>query len=152
MAKQRRVIGDFLKINLPTGELGYSRVLKNASFAIYDLVTKDLIDITEIAKQDVLFIISVYDDVVTSGRWQRIGNLPLEENLKQLPLKFIQDVLNPSKFELYDPNTGDIKPTQKTNCIGLERASVWEAQHVEERIIDHYAGKPNIWVEEMKIK
>jgi hypothetical protein len=65
---------------------------------------------------------------------------------------FIQDELEPNKFELYDPNTGDIKPAKKVDCIGLERAAVWEAGHVEERIVDHFAGRTNKWVEDMRIK
>ncbi|RQO64361.1 hypothetical protein DBR43_33045 [Pedobacter sp. KBW06] len=152
MGKQRRAIGDFLKINLSNGKIGYARVLKMASVAIYDFMTNDVADVSEIAQREVLFIVAVYDDVITSGRWQKIGKLPLEDKFEQLPVKFIQDALDPNSFELYDPNSGKIEKTQKNKCIGLERASVWEGEHVEERIVDYYLGRPNIWVEEMKIK
>jgi len=34
----------------------------------------------------------------------------------------------------------------------LEVAAVWEAYTVEERLCDHYNGKPNEWVEKNSIK
>lgn len=40
----------------------------------------------------------------------------------------------------------------REECEGLEICAVWEAHAVEERIIDHYNGVPNFWVESMKIK
>ncbi len=152
MAKQQRTIGAFLKITLPNGKFGYARIVKDASYVIYDLMTDSLVEISEILPREILFIVAVYDDVVTSGRWEKIGKLPLEERFLRLPMKFIQDELEPDKFELYDPNTGDIKPANKADCIGLERAAVWEAEHVEERIVDHFAGRTNKWVEDMRIK
>ncbi|MFD2162265.1 immunity 26/phosphotriesterase HocA family protein [Paradesertivirga mongoliensis] len=152
MARQQRTVGAFLKINLPNGKFGYARILKEASYAIYDLTTYEVVDVNEIAKHNVLFFVAVYDDVVTSGRWEKIGKRPLEEQFFGLPMKFIQDAQNPDKFSLYDPNSGDITAANKEDCLGLERAAVWEAEHVEERIVDHYEGRPNRWVEEMKAK
>lgn len=64
-------------------------------------------------------------------------------------MKFIQDVLNPEKFELYDPNNGEIIPATKEQIQGLECAAVWEAEHVESRIIDYYEGRPNKWVKQL---
>ncbi|CAM4121212.1 Immunity protein 26 [Pedobacter westerhofensis] len=152
MIKQNRVIGDFLEIKLPNGKLAYARVLDKASVAIYNVINKKALDISEVMKHDMLFTVAVYKDVIVDGRWRKIGNRPLEEGLKKLPMKFIQDELSPDFFELYNPNNGDIIPAKKEDCIGLERASVWEAENVEERIVDHFNGKSNIWVEKMKLK
>ena len=152
MLKQKRKVGDFLRIPLPNGKWGYGRVLDNASYAIYDLVNDKTTEISEIIKQGVLFILAAYKDAVTSERWIVIGHSPLEQALIRLPMKFIQDELNPEKFELYDPNTGKTTPAKKQDCIGLERAAVWEPFQVEERIVDHFSGKPNVWYEKMKVK
>ena len=35
-------------------------------------------------------------------------------------------------------------------CVGLERAAVWEPEHVEDRLRDHFAGRSNRWVESLK--
>jgi hypothetical protein len=67
-------------------------------------------------------------------------------------MEFIQNTLDPSKFSLYDPNTGEMTPATKEQCIGLECAAVWEAEHVVDRINDHYAGRKNKWLEQLEIK
>jgi hypothetical protein len=152
MSKQSKAIGDFLKVRLPDGNLGYLRVLDKASVAVYDVTTEKALDVIEIIKHDILFIVAIYKDVIVDGRWEKIGHLPLEEGLKELPMKFIQDEFNPDYFELYNPNSGDIKPAKKADCFGLERASVWEGEHVEERIVDNFNSRTNTWVEKMKIK
>jgi hypothetical protein len=34
----------------------------------------------------------------------------------------------------------------------LERAAVWSATHIVDRLQDHFAGKPNKWVASMRPK
>ena len=151
MKRQWKVVGAFIKIKLPNGRNSYGRILENANYAFYDLITEnDNVNLEQIANQKILFIVAVYDDAITSGRWIKIGKLPLEPDLQLLPPKFIQDKLNPDSFELYNPNTGNTKSVIRQDCIGLERAAVWEPNQVEDRIIDYLNSKPNIWVERMK--
>lgn len=153
MKKQRLTIGAFLSIQLSTNQYAYARILDNAAFAIYDFITQEVnTDLHSIANKPVLFIVSVYDYAVTSGRWKKLGKLQLEDSFRTLPMKFIQDALLPDRYSLYNPNTGDIKDVNKDECIGLERAAVWEPEHVESRISDYYAGKPNIWVDQLRLK
>jgi hypothetical protein len=143
MERQRRVVGAFLKIILPDGKYCYGRILEKANYAFYDMITEDGdVDLMQITKHKILFIIAVYNDAVTSGRWIKIGKLPLEPELQILPLKFIQDKLNPEHFEFYDPNTGSIKTATRQDCMGLERAAVWEPYHVEERIVNYLMMNP----------
>ncbi len=152
MKKQRRTIGAFVAIPLSTGQFAYARILDDAEYAVYDLVTSHVeTDVELIRSKPVLFLVAVYNDAVTSGRWEKIGKMPLEDNLRVLPLKFIQDAIHPEQFSIYNPNTGEIRETTKVECVGLERVAVWEPEHVESRIIDYYAGRPNVWVEQMKL-
>jgi hypothetical protein len=37
-------------------------------------------------------------------------------------------------------------------CEGLEPAAVWDATHVAERLRDHYAGQPNVYLERMRLQ
>ncbi|RYZ25885.1 MAG: hypothetical protein EOO10_17075 [Chitinophagaceae bacterium] len=99
-----------------------------------------------------LFIVTIYSSVIPSGRWPRVGKADVKQQLKALRLKFIQDPLNLASFELYDPNTGDIRKATRQECVGLERSSVWAAEHVESRIGDHFAGKENVWVQLLAMK
>lgn len=153
MKRQQITVGSFFTVKLPCNKYGYGRILNNANYAFYDLfTTTEEADINNIINAKVLFIVSVYNDAINSGRWQKLGKMPLEENLMSLPMKFIQDPLDPNKFRLYDPNSGKMKDAERADCIGLEVAAVWEAYNVEERLCDHLAGKPNQWVEESRIK
>ncbi len=152
MAKQRITIGAIVEIDLGDNTYSYAQLLDGGS-AFFDLRTSEKIkNVKELAGAKVIFILRVYDDVITSGRWKKIGKLPIREELEVLPMKFMQDELNPNSFELYNPNTGEITPATREECKGLECAAVWEAEHVEERIRDYYENRPNIWVEKMSIK
>lgn len=150
--RQHLTIGAVVRIPLEQGYFSFARILPKGNLAIYDLRTQEAVpDLHFIISQPILFIVAVYADAVSKGRWQKIGKVPLEAALTILPYKFIQDQFT-GNIELYDTNTGKITPASKSEIIGLERSSVWEAEHVESRIIDFYNNVPNIWVEHLKAK
>src|SRR5690606_29009893 len=139
--------GAIFKLDLEGGYHTYGRILGKSNYAFYNKRTKDEVkDMREIIDSPILFIVAVYNSAITKGRWEKVGKMPLEDHLKTLPFKFIQDQIEPDKFRLYNPNTGEMTPTTKDQCEGLEAAAVWEAEHVEERIRDYFAGRPNKWV------
>ena len=137
-------MGSVLKIDLGGGYHGYGRILEKASYAFYDIRTTDELQISEIISHRILFIVAVYNYAVNSGRWLKIGKpINLESNLLVLPNKYIQDVINPKEFSIYEPNSGVISSAKKEDCIGLEVAAVWEAEHVEERLRNYFDGVSN---------
>jgi len=149
MAKQRRTIGAIVEIDLGDGYYSYARILDYASFAFYDILSAERVGtIKQITDKPILFTLAVYNDVVSSGHWVKIGTVPLPHSLQTLPTQFIQDALHPGRFELYYPNSGKIQPVPKEACEGLERCAVWDANHVEERLRDHFAGRPCKWLKE----
>jgi hypothetical protein len=149
MVKQKIIIGSILEIKI-CDYYCYAQILGKASYAFFDFKSLNrLTDLTLLESSPVLFILSVYNDVVTEGKWVKVGKIEIRKDLKVLPMQFIQDPLNSEKFELYDPNTGKIIPTTKENVQGLECAAVWEAEHVESRIKDYYKGFPNKWVKQL---
>ncbi len=77
-----------------------------------------------------------------------IGHEPLTSAMLILPPKFIQDPFDKKIFSLYE--NGVIRPATREQCLGLERASVWEPEHVEDRLRAHYAGNLNHVVELLK--
>jgi hypothetical protein len=89
--RQQRTPGAILKISLGNGYHSYARILDKSSYAFYDVMTKDDIQsMDEIVSKPIIFIIAVYNDVVTSGHWLKIGKVPLEASLQTLPLKYIR--------------------------------------------------------------
>lgn len=154
MVRQRITEGSILEINIENQYYVYAQILtKGHGCAFFDYKTKEkLTDVSVLKTAPVLFIVAVYNDIITQGHWLKVGKLPIRENLSVLPMQFIQDIYNPEKFKLYNPNTGEITPTTRDNTIGLERAAVWDSHHVENRIRDYYLGVPNETVEQLKIK
>lgn len=153
MSKQRITKGSIHEINIDNVYNIYTQVLSNSEYAFFDFKTKDhLADLEVLENAPILFIIAVHKSAIAEGRWPKVGKLPIRNELTVLPMNFIQDSLNPSFFELYNPNTGEITPATKEECLGLESAAVWEANHVEDRIRDHYNGVTNASVEALKIQ
>lgn len=150
MKRQIITPGSILEIHIEKEYYVYAQILLNGlGYAFFDFKSKvRLMDLNTLLNCKVLFILMVYDDVITKGVWLKVGKLPIREELLIQPMKFIQDALNPDKFQLYNPNTGEISSATKKDCKGLERASVWEANHVEDRIRDHYLGVPCAWLKE----
>jgi hypothetical protein len=86
---------------------------------------------------------------IKKGLWPIVGHVPSEDQLKAPP-RFIQDALNKDRFEIYED--GKIRPSTRGECSSLECTAVWDPEHIEDRLRDHYAGRKNKWVESMKIK
>lgn len=150
--RQRITPGAVLEIVL-NGKYYYAQILKSKGCAFFDFKSEKPINNHSILNDvNILFILRVYDDVITKGRWIKVGKLDIRDELQTEPFKFIQDSLNPKSFELYNPNTGEIIPATREQVEGLECAAVWEAEHVEDRIRDYYDGKPNVWVQQLAIK
>lgn len=153
MVRQRITIGSILEIRIEDQYYSYAQILTEADCAFFEYKsTERLKDFSILENAGILFIVAVYSNVITQGKWLKVGKLNIRESLKHKPMKFIQDPLNQYNFELYNPNTGEISKATKEQCIGLECASVWAANHVEDRIRDYYLGVPNIWYEQTKIK
>jgi len=147
-AKGRKV-GDIVKIPLGDGTHTYAHALQEASFAVYNCRVADELAVERVVNRPVLFFVAVMHHAVRKGRWPIIGHSPLDDHLRRPPT-FIQDPLNKNSFSIYE--NGQIKPSTREQCVGLERMAVWEPEHVEERIRDQYAGRNNKWVELLKMR
>lgn len=59
------------------------------------------------------------------------------------------DPLDRSVITLYQG--GKETPATKTEAKGLERAAVWDPEHIQDRLRDHYMGRLNKWVKLLRI-
>lgn len=148
--RQRRTLGDIVEIDLGQEFMAYARVLEEGLFAFYDSRARQPLAMDDITARAVLFIVPVMAYAVTRARWKVVGNAPLDDTLQNPPPLFWQDVLDPDSFKLYDK--GKFRPATREQCMGLERLAVWDPEHVEDRLRDHYLGRPNDSVESLKIK
>jgi hypothetical protein len=112
--------------------------------------TKENLSFDDLKDKPYLFISPVMHKAVTSGRWPIIGTYPLESRLKKEPEYFNQDSLDPKLIEIYQG--GKTRKGTKREAAKLEPCAIWSAEHIEERIRDHYAGRSNRWVESLKLQ
>jgi hypothetical protein len=150
MKRQSEAIGDVVRIDLGDGFHTYARKLEEGIFAFYDCRVKEELPIDQIISCPILFQVPVMAYAVKRGRWEVIGRAPLDDVLKNPSPRFMQDALRPQVFSIYEK--GKIRPATKEECVGLEREAVWDPEHVEDRLRDHYAGRKNKWVESLKMK
>lgn len=151
MPKKKPTPGTILKIPFDDTVHTYARVLRHPFIAVYDCKTsEDVTSLEEIIAKEILFVVAVMDRAVTGGRWKAVGALPLKDGEIPIPDQFMQDMFNPNNCQIID-SSGNVREATIEECEGLERAAVWEAEHVEDRIRDHYLGRPNRWLESMKL-
>lgn len=147
--QQKWIPGDFFVVPLQNKEYGYGRVLESPLIAIYSVKDKNpSIEVDKLKIAEVLFRVWVMKYAITEGVWPVIGHDPLSEQLKITPPFFKQDAIN-NNLTLYFGN-GKESPATYDQCVNLEYAAVWEPNHIQDRIEDHFAGLPNKWVESLR--
>ncbi|MGQ5640794.1 MULTISPECIES: hypothetical protein [unclassified Streptomyces] len=118
--------------------------------AFYEDLTMDAEKLTSF-DQDPLFVVAVHKTAYSTGRWGAIIGRAPKDALPPIPVFFRQNVLNPADCVIVDADGSETKVAPE-ECVGLERSAVWSAEHIEKRIADHYAERPNQFVESMKVK
>jgi hypothetical protein len=134
--------GTYLQIPLQDGSFGYGRVLQNPYIAFYNYRTdKPSSDLDMIDLQPILFKQAVR--FRNENNWVDIGIKPLDVELTKPIVTFMQDLADFKKCTIFD-SEGLEQNVSPEDCIGLERAEVWESFHIEQRLLDTFQGKENI--------
>ena len=144
------VPGDLVRIDYAEDRHTYGQVLVKPYVAVYDIQSADELTAEQIVAAPVLFIVSVYDRGV-SRNWPAAGHAPAGSGTVTVPEFFMQDMFNPQSCKIIDAE-GNVRPATPQECAGLEGAAVWETEHIEARLRDHYAGLPNPHLEAMKLR
>jgi hypothetical protein len=98
-----------------------------------------------------LFVVGVDRAAYATGHWGPVlWRLP-EQDVPAIPPIFHQDVIN-GACSIIEPGVSARLLVSREECIGLERQASWSKEHIESRLEDHYEGRPNVWVEAMRVK
>jgi hypothetical protein len=148
--KQRRVrwkVGDIVSIPIGDNRVAFAWVLREPRLAFfdYDCDLEVVPAVGEIVLRPVAFQIWVMSGAVTSGLWSRVGHVTPGDDVLESPWFFKQDQIS-GKLSMTKTGAEEV-PVDAAVCKFLERASVWEPHHVVDRLQDHFAGRPNKWVE-----
>jgi hypothetical protein len=142
--------GTFLRISLSDGSFGYGRTLEMPYEAYYDYrTTTPDSDLDRIASKPLLFRIAVRH--LKPSSWEAIGWRALEEKLT-LPIVLFKHSLGDFRQCTIFDTAGNSRKAEPQECVGLERAAVWEEFGVEGRLLDAFMGRPNLSVERMKVR
>lgn len=150
----RRRLGDIVRIDLGQGGHSYGQVADEPLLVFFDAVFTEAPPPEQAVKLPVLFRIWVNNDAVQKGVWAVVGNRPLATENAVEPYFYKQDAISGalSVYHSSYVDTGWERPASEAECEGLECAAVWEAEHVEDRLRDHFAGRPNAWLESLRIE
>lgn len=150
MAKrQRRTVGAILRVPLSDRWHAYAWTLPEVDFGFFDLRSDIDILPEDIITHPFAFRVGVHKSAWTNGRWQHVGKIDPPPNVLAPVPTFIEDPIS-GKYSIYI--LGGIRPAQRNDCAGMERCAVWEPEHVEDRLRDHFAGVPNKWVQSLALK
>lgn len=147
MKRQKYIVGNIVEIYVRNKYYCYAQILEKKNLAFFDYRSKTrLNDINTLLDCKILFVLGVYTDIITHGVWLKVGELPIREELRLLPMKYIYRPNDKYQWSLYNTNTGEITNSTKDECRGLELCSAWDSHHVEDRLNAYYEGTPCIWL------
>jgi hypothetical protein len=150
MRKQVIKPGTFLRIPLADGSFGYGRVLESPYEAFYDYRTPSPeSELDRIASKPILFKIAVRLSAVNP--WEPIGWRAIEERLAQPVVQFTQNIGDFRDCTIFD-TVGNVRAAEPEECVGLEKAVVWEQHHAEQRLLDTLLGRPNAYGEHLRVR
>ncbi|REG27317.1 immunity protein 26 of polymorphic toxin system [Archangium gephyra] len=137
-------------MTLADGSIGYGRLLESPYAAFYKYRTSSPdSDLDRIASKPILFRISVRH--LALDAWEVIGERALEEHLAQPVVQFMQDLGDFRRCTIFD-TVGNERDAEPQECVGLERAAVWEKEGIEARLLDALLGRPNAAEERLKVR
>lgn len=145
----RRKTGNLVAIPLSDGTFGYGRVLQDPLMAFYRLTSPQIRPLQDVISTPIAFIVAAHDNAVAEGSWPIIGHSALTPELLQEPVFFKRDRIS-GALTVYRDSTGVERPATLEECAALERAAVWAPNHIQDRLEDMAAGRPNKWVESMR--
>jgi hypothetical protein len=155
MMMQRWTDGAIVSIPIGSGQHVLGQMLKFPEYAVFGDVRSDAETAptdADLARSRLIFRVWVDRSSFSRGRWLKVGKAPIGEALAAPVARFNQDPLQPSVVVLHIGQ--DRVPTTVSECLSLnvERAAVWSAEHVEDRVRDYLAGRPNRWVELLRVR
>lgn len=143
--KRRWVPGAVVKIPLPDGTHTYGLQRKDPLISVFDIRTADDLAPEEVAQRPVLFAVWVM--ARARALWPVIGEVTLSPAMES-PESFVKRDLISGKVTTY--TEGRERPAEPGEIAKLEVAAVWDPEHVVDRVVDHFAGRPNKWVESLR--
>lgn len=142
--------GTIVEIELP-GAWAYAKAIRFPLMAFYRARPERITDVSRLNGERFAFRIWVMKYAIGKKGWPVIGSLPVSADESAEPWFFKKDPIS-GRFAKYRGSTNETIPATLAECTALERAAAWDPNHVNSRLSDELAGRPNVWVESMRAK
>lgn len=132
LKRSQAQVGDVVQIALPTGRFAYGRVLRDAGLAVY-AATSDGPGEPPVGSRDYAFVVGVYSDIPGSPACPVVAHdASADPDDDWPPPSCVTDPIT-GEMRLY--HRGELRPSDATECAGLEPAAVWDLHHIVDRIM-----------------
>lgn len=145
----RRKIGDVFRIPLSEGVYAYGQAVNKTVEVFFDYTDDGFsTNVEQVLKTRPLFKLCVDRYVLAKGYWKIIGRYPVDPNLSSYGDVFMYNSLT-KQYSIFRDGIGQIRATWE-EIKDLECLSSWGHGAAEQRLKDHFAGRPNWFVESSK--
>jgi len=156
-SRRNRCPGRVVRVDLGDGRCAYGRQLLSVQVEFYDYVSEPdhAVDLLDVVQLPVAFTTAVMNNAFRrNGRWELLDVVTLSRKEQASVYRHAQVDSISGRLSVYwvDPAAGTSGKTPATlaECLTLEPSAVWDPEHVEDRLRDHFAGRPNRWLESLR--
>lgn len=146
--KIRRKAGQVFQVPLGDGTYGYGQTTSYNCVFFNCRDKGEIKELKDIVKQPVIFRVGVDHYAITDGIWPVLGVLPVAHYLEEEEDPYTYDSIK-GRYVIWKTGTLQV-PATPEEIYNLECFSSWGPEHVEQRLKDHFAGRPNYDVENFR--
>lgn len=139
--------GSLYAIKLEDGSYAYGQVCKGLDFAFFDLKSPKLLPVDDILDRPVAFRIPVARGEPSRAGWTCVGVGPLQGS-RATEAAYRHSPVGSKDVFLY--RAGESRQASDSEVENLEVWAIWFAPQIEQRLADHFAGRTNLFVAQLR--
>jgi hypothetical protein len=147
MKKNKFEPGDVYAVALKGGGFAFGVVCEGNDFAFFDHRADTPVAPENLLNCALVFRVPVAKDAPKMGKWMHVGKIPLYGEYAK-PGKYLHKPIGSEQCFIY--SAGNEVPARFEEAKDLEVLSTWFSFHIEERLEDFFAGRPNAYVDAIR--
>lgn len=143
--------GFMFAVPLSEGSHGLAQMAEGGDYAFFDVqLTEDQLSAPTLdawASSPVAFRVPLAKGVPKAGAWRYLGSAPLQQELAVQAAYWSRPVGSKDVSVILN---NQFTPGTQEDMFRLECMAWWMEDHVRQRLLDHFAGRPNQVVESFR--
>lgn len=137
----RQKVGQVLRIPLGDGTYGYCQMVDKVTHAFFDYRDEGEGNVEKILKAPMIFKCTVDSYIINKGYWKILDVRTVREDLKKYERGFSYNPFH-NHYQIFEKGQGFVSATYE-EIKDMEPFASWTHNGVEQRLRDHFAGRPN---------